>query len=339
MDIKNIKRSVIIAAGIAIAAFMIFILVTALMFQKHDVAFTSPVIVRKNPTVTYADGETLYLANKSSSWKNIEIGDVLKEGGAVKTGTDGVLDIKFSDGTAMRITGNSFLSIDDVSLVKVSVGLKKGRLISKFTRMFSNQHFSVRTPSAVAGIRGTELVFNVSGNTSEIVGMSGITEVYNPAFPEKRVLLGFQTKTVLSADTPPVDPVPLSQEEVSAYRKMLDSIHYNEVIVIGAPIQFKPDTAEITESSRKDLEKLAKKIRWHRYKIEIEGHTADVGDSVSQYSLSLERAKRIRDFLVSLKVSKKRLSVRGYGGSKPIASNASPEGRAKNRRVEFIIRK
>ena len=339
MDISNIKRTVLISAGIALAVFVIFLLFTFIMFKNHNAAISSPVIFRKNPTVTFAEGEVRYLKSKSSSWKDVEIGDVLKEGGSVKTGADSLVDLKFNDGTGMRITENSIFSIDDVSLVNVSVGLEKGGLISKFTKKFSAQEFSVHTPSAVAGIRGTELIFKVTDNSSEIVGMSGITEIYNPSFPEKRVLLGFQTKTELQSDAPPSDPEPLSPEEVSAYRNMLDSIHYNKVLVLGAPIQFKPDTAEITESTRMELEKLAKKLRWRRYKIEIEGHTADVGDSASQYSLSLERAEKIRDFLVSRKISRNRLSVRGFGGSKPIASNSTPEGRAKNRRVELIIRK
>ncbi len=339
MDISNIKRSVLAGLVILCGVFIVFVLVTAFMVREDTVGFRSPVIVRKNPVVTYTVGTAGYMKKNSSSWKEIEIGAVLGEGGSVKTGDDGIIDIRFTDGTAMRITENSFLSIDDISLTTVAVGLKKGRLISKFTKLFSNQKFSVESPSTVAGIRGTELIFTAKDDETEIVGMSGITEVYNPLYPEKRVLLGFQTKTRIPADDPPGDPVALTPEEVSLYRNMLDSIHFNRILVFGNSIQFKPDTAEITESSRKELEKLAKRMRWHRYKIEIDGHTADVGDASSQYSLSLDRAKTIRNYLISLKISEKRLSVRGYGGSKPIASNSTAEGRARNRRVEFIIRK
>ncbi len=313
--------------------------ITALMFRRDEVGFRSPVIVRKNPEVTYTVGDASYMKKEGASWRAIEIGTKLSEGGAVKTGSDGIVDLKFSDGTAMKIIGNSFLSVHDIRLSTINVKLKKGTLISKFTKIFSNQHFSVTTPSAVAGIRGTELVFSTDGSETDIAGMSGITEVYNPLFPDRRVLLGFQSKTRVSSTTVPEDPVKLTPEEVSQYRHMLDSIHFDRVIVFGKPVQFKPDTADITLQSRQELDKLARKMRWHRYKVEIQGHTADIGDFSSQYALSLERAEKIRDYLISRKIKKSRLSVRGYGGSKPIASNSTAEGRARNRRVEFVIRK
>lgn len=339
MDISNIKRSVLIILVTAVVLLFIILSITALMLKRNEVGFQSPVIVRKNPEVTYAFGEALYMKKGGAEWKDIEIGITFKEGGSIKTGADGIADFRFSDGTAMRVTNNSFLSLEDLSLTTIDVSLKKGGLVSKFTKLFSNQHFSVETPGAVAGIRGTELVFTVEGDTTSIVGMSGITEVYNPKYPDSRVLLGFQTKTHIRMDRPPKDPVKLTSEEVERYRNMLDSIHLNNVLVIGNPIQFKPDTAKMTTESKKELEKLAGKIRWHRFRIEIQGHTADVGDSSSQYSLSLKRAQTIRDYLVSLKINKKRLSVRGFGGSKPIASNDTPEGRARNRRVEFVIQR
>ncbi len=339
MDISNVRRSVLMVTAVVFIILAVITGITVLMIKHNDMDFRSPVIIRKNPEVTYTVGEALYMKESSSEWKELEIGDKLGEGGAVKTGADGIVDLKFSDGTAMRITADSFLSLKDVSLTTIDVDLEKGRLISKFTKLFSNQHFSVKTPGAVAGIRGTELVFSVSDGATEIVGMSGITEVYNPLFPENKVLLGFQSKTEVSKDAPPADPEKLTPEEVELYRNMLDSIHFDRVIVFGKPIQFKPDTAEITPESRRELDKLARKMRWRRYKIEIQGHTADIGDFSSQYSLSLKRAETIRDYLISKKINPNRLIVKGYGGSKPIASNDTREGRARNRRVVFIIHK
>jgi outer membrane protein OmpA-like peptidoglycan-associated protein len=55
--------------------------------------------------------------------------------------------------------------------------------------------------------------------------------------------------------------------------------------------------------------------------------------------LSQKRVNRVKDYLVSKGIDKKRIMGRGYGGSKPIASNDTEEQRMLNRRVEFIIRK
>lgn len=337
MDISNIKRSFIVIIGIILIVLIILFLTTVIMVKQDNMDFRNPVILRENPTVTYSVGEAEYLRENSSKWKAIEIGLVLKEGTSIRTGFDGIVDIRFSNGTAMRITEDSILNLDDVSLRTINVNLNKGGIISKFTKLFSNQKYSINTPSIVAGIRGTELIVNTNSKGTSIVGMSGITEIYNPLFPEKRILLGFQTKSEIAADQAPSDPEALTMEEVSSFRNMLDSINTNKVLLLGEAIQFKPDTADILDESRIELEKLAKKMRWRFFKIEIRGHTADIGDAGSQYSLSLERAESIKKYLISQKIKNKRLLVRGYGGSKPIATNNNPEGRAKNRRVEFVV--
>ena len=73
-------------------------------------------------------------------------------------------------------------------------------------------------------------------------------------------------------------------------------------------------------------------------KIEIHGHTDNVGSARTNKKLSEERAKTIRDFIVFQGVSKNRIvAYKGFGESKPIASNKTAKGRAKNRRTEFLI--
>lgn len=71
-------------------------------------------------------------------------------------------------------------------------------------------------------------------------------------------------------------------------------------------------------------------------KFSIEGHTDSDGDEASNLKLSEERARAVLDRLVSLGISKERLSSKGHGESKPVAGNDKPEGKAQNRRVEFV---
>ncbi len=72
-------------------------------------------------------------------------------------------------------------------------------------------------------------------------------------------------------------------------------------------------------------------------KISIQGHTDNQGDSVANEQLSLNRANSVRDWLVQHGISSTRLETRGYGQTRPIATNSTEEGRAINRRIEFII--
>ena len=72
-------------------------------------------------------------------------------------------------------------------------------------------------------------------------------------------------------------------------------------------------------------------------KIEIGGHTDNQGSESYNERLSSDRAKAVYDYLVNKGIDSKRMTYKGYGMSKPIASNDTEEGRALNRRTEFTI--
>jgi len=69
-----------------------------------------------------------------------------------------------------------------------------------------------------------------------------------------------------------------------------------------------------------------------------EGYTDNIGTEAYNQALSLRRANAVRDYLVAGGVSASRISVEGFGESKPVASNRTDDGRAQNRRVELHIR-
>ncbi|MBT3962820.1 MAG: OmpA family protein, partial [Flavobacteriales bacterium] len=69
----------------------------------------------------------------------------------------------------------------------------------------------------------------------------------------------------------------------------------------------------------------------------ISGHTDNTGVSSTNLILSQNRAKSVQDYLISKGVDKARLTFKGFGETKPIADNATDEGKRKNRRVEFIV--
>lgn len=73
-------------------------------------------------------------------------------------------------------------------------------------------------------------------------------------------------------------------------------------------------------------------------KIEIHGHTDNVGDDQSNQILSEQRSKAVAEYLLLQGLDKKRIvATRGFGEKKPVATNDTPEGRALNRRTEFVI--
>ncbi|MDR2084224.1 MAG: OmpA family protein [Bacteroidales bacterium] len=103
-------------------------------------------------------------------------------------------------------------------------------------------------------------------------------------------------------------------------------------------IQFETNKATIKSSSYKLLNDMAAEfIANPEYKIEIQGHTDNTGRAEYNQELSERRAQAVKDYLVGKGVPESRMKAVGYGITKPIADNNTAAGRAKNRRVEFLI--
>jgi outer membrane protein OmpA-like peptidoglycan-associated protein len=111
------------------------------------------------------------------------------------------------------------------------------------------------------------------------------------------------------------------------------------MITIPEQIQFKRGSAVIEKASFKILDEVAKKIRENPQigTIRIEGHCDTTGTPDANQRLSDSRADSVRRYLIGKGVRADRLQSVGYGSKRPIASNDTPEGRFKNRRVEFVI--
>ncbi len=71
-------------------------------------------------------------------------------------------------------------------------------------------------------------------------------------------------------------------------------------------------------------------------KVSIEGHTDNAGKAAANKTLSDSRANAVMKALIEEDINKSRLSAKGWGQEKPVADNATDEGRAKNRRVEIV---
>lgn len=105
-------------------------------------------------------------------------------------------------------------------------------------------------------------------------------------------------------------------------------------------IFFETNKFSLLAESKAELQQLIRFLNSNvNLSIEISGHTDSVGDDKSNLALSENRAKTVYNYLITNNISANRLTYKGYGETKPIADNASEDGRKNNRRTEFKITK
>jgi outer membrane protein OmpA-like peptidoglycan-associated protein len=101
-------------------------------------------------------------------------------------------------------------------------------------------------------------------------------------------------------------------------------------------VNFATGKAELTPESQAILDGVAESLVAHEdIKVQVGGHTDNTGSAAVNKRLSAARAEAVRQYLISKGVAANRLTARGFGPSKPIASNKTAEGRSQNRRVEL----
>ncbi len=361
---KRILAAGVITVIILISGFIAYLLITDYILIRY------PVLVQTNPRITFIIGDAYFREGPKAQWKIAVVGQTLYKGYEIKTDPDSRMDIRLHDNTAIQLSGNSEMSIDSLTVRKLSLNIHAGSLYGKFDKLFKEHDLQVKTPTAFAAIRGTDLGFEVIQTQAEdetkmgnkktpvskktmtiqkdksqeeptmqtvVYSLSGITEVYNPLFDDQKVLLSYRNKVLIDKDKMPNNPEELSEDEIRSLQEKLNSLHFDEVLLITDKITFELGSAEIQPASYPELDKIAEILKKKKVRVRIEGHTDDIGEAAFNQLLSEKRAESIKNYLVSKGLDPKRFESVGYGESKPIADNKTEKGRAQNRRVEFLI--
>ena len=116
---------------------------------------------------------------------------------------------------------------------------------------------------------------------------------------------------------------------------MMDSLNATGHIALA--ITFETGKATIKDESTPIIEQMVELMQTNAdLKVEIQGHTDNVGKPEANKKLSEERANAVEKALVDRGIAAERMSTVGYGDTKPVADNNTEEGRAQNRRVELV---
>ena len=131
-------------------------------------------------------------------------------------------------------------------------------------------------------------------------------------------------------------PAPEYKTEQAA---QLDKAQSGDVVVLLEGVNFEFDSARLRPDAITILDEAVTVLdRRKEISVDVVGHTDSTGTTQYNQGLSERRAKSVYDYFVSKGIAADRLSSRGYGETKPAYSNATREGRAKNRRVELVVK-
>jgi outer membrane protein OmpA-like peptidoglycan-associated protein len=177
---------------------------------------------------------------------------------------------------------------------------------------------------------GTQLIQYNKNIRQEI--FSGIDEIYwgltaaTGAYSNRQEICFKELKYTLSEDLPPIE----------MYTKKEDLLEGKPVILSN--IQFKTGSSTLLPMAKTELAAMANILKKNKDKrLDIFGHTDDVGSPETNLKLSGKRANVIALYLEALGVDPKQLNPRGYGEEYPITGNTTSSGRSKNRRIEFRL--
>lgn len=267
------------------------------------------------------DGKTLYfVSNRDGGYGGMDLWrSTLEEGRWSKPE---------NMGPGINTAGDDkspFVSFDDQRLYYASNGLVGMGGLDLFvcTRTGENSWGEPQNLGYPINTGGDEssLIVSPDGQTaifsSDKFGGLGGLDLYSFALPE--------------AVRP--EPVEYREEitEVAPELEVGESVRLNNVF-------FQTGKATLLEVSIVELDKLVEMMQRNgSMRIELGGHTDNVGNEAANQKLSEQRAKAVYDYLVKHGVAADRLTYKGYGQTQPVADNSTPEGRRENRRTEFTI--
>jgi outer membrane protein OmpA-like peptidoglycan-associated protein len=173
-------------------------------------------------------------------------------------------------------------------------------------------------PAVVAAARPAKPISNSSASVRELkpIRLSRLPEAATPQRP------------VANVNAEPVpEPSPVMTASAEAKPTILQHVQFEQSSYVLLP--------ESVPELSKLLQVLQDNPAW---RIELIGHTDNVGDPRINQTLSEYRARVVMTYLTSHGIADDRIDTKGYGGSRPIADNATEGGRATNRRVEFVVK-
>jgi outer membrane protein OmpA-like peptidoglycan-associated protein len=277
----------------------------------------------------YGDADVFIYRKLDDSWTNWSAPENL--GPYINTsGTDAYYVIPASGEYAYFVTTDNSYGAEDIFRVSLPDNVKPNPVV-----LISGKVINQQTKEPVAANISYE---NLSG------GGNISTLKSNPETGEYKIILpvGFKYNIKIEAKGYIYSNEVYDAEKITEYTELEKTIE-SVPIEVGTTVKlnnvyFELSKSELKQESYTELDKVVAFLNENpNIKIEIGGHTDNTGNDKINDTLSENRAKTVRNYIVSRGIQSDRIEYKGYGSRKPISTNNTPEDWALNRRVEFII--
>ena len=253
----------------ALAA-ILTIVVGGMIYYSTQVTPAPETTVEKagDPTramTVFVQGKVMYLKPGSVEPEALFSGTVLEEGTRIQTGADARADLAFSKGSIIRINSDSELVVENMRLIggsrKVGLSLENGSVLNAVDRLTAQEDYTVTTPTAIAGVRGTAFRIETDGKDTRIICDEGSIAVQSRSSRkqgERPVVLKARQRVEIQPEVPEVTVEsapgdPGADRNLSELRENLKSFD-PEIVTATLELEEVKTEADIERIYQRDLE-------------------------------------------------------------------------------------
>jgi len=183
-------------------------------------------------------------------------------------------------------------------------------------------------------LEGEQIVFVGKTSGKTLKGVTDATGKFEMDLPAGETY-DIKIKSVGDAQDYNTMEIPTLGEGQSFNKGLLTIMIEQPKIFTLDNVHFATGKSTLTSTSYKELNELVSFLKLKKdKKVEIAGHTDNVGDDAANQKLSQDRADAVKKYLLSKGVAADRVTAKGYGETSPVADNGTSDGRKKNRRTE-----
>lgn len=294
-----------------------------------DIVIKGRMLVQPTNLPIAASFKPMVLANNESI-KSLKL-DLVRSTYEVKLPLGKVYDLRVkADKHESVVQTFDLRKMNDFSDIEMNLYVSKGKLAIIRGRIIDKK---TNKPFA----RLSQAKINVEGIATVTSSIDTITGSYELKLP-------LSSSYTINASAPNYYPI---YESINIGNDNNNIIIYKDLVIVpvevGQSIRlnnifFDTGKSTLKPASFPELNRVVEYLfKNQKLVIEIDGHTDNVGSIALNQSLSLNRAKAVANYLVKEGIARTRLFAKGYGPTKPVASNKTSEGKALNRRVEFTV--